>query len=187
MIQLLFALACAWLARVCWRSELPGAKTAALATALIAVFGFLQSPLLGLPKQHTGLIMADNAAHFISLPLVSLIVLHYCRDWHWQAATWGRIFLGLAAMFELGRQMGFNDHYLLILCGAWVAALVSAATMFAPRWQSGQRALLGACGIYVGWLMFNHGASDIHLVTQAAHATAFIALFSIYKPAAQQA
>lgn len=182
MIQLLFALACAWLATVCWRSERPAAKTAALTSAFIALFGILQSPLLGLPKTHVALVMADNAAHFISIPLASLIILHHCRDWHWQAATWGRIFLGLAAMFELGRQMGFNGDYLLVICGAWIAALVSAASMFAPRWQTGQRALLGACGVYLGWLMFKHGANDIHLVTQAAHATAFMALFSLYRP-----
>ena len=182
MIQLLFALACGWLATVCWRSELPAAKTAALASVMIAVFGILQSPYLGLPADHTALIMADNVAHFISLPLISLIIVHHCQDWNWQAATWGRIFLGLAAMFELGRQMDFNDIYLLIICGAWIAALVSAATMYAPRWQAGQRALLGACGLYLGWLMFKHGAGDIHLVTQAAHATAFMALFSLYKP-----
>ena len=185
MIQLLFALACGWLATVCWRSELPAAKTAALASAMIAVFGILQSPLLGLPADHTALIMADNVAHFISLPLISLIIVHHCQGWNWQAATWGRIFLGLAAMFELGRQMDFNDIYLLIICGAWIAALVSAATMYAPRWQAGQRALLGACGLYLGWLMFKHGASDVHLVTQAAHATAFMALFSLYKPVKQ--
>jgi hypothetical protein len=180
MLPLVYGLTFAWLAYVCWQSHVTAHKTVALASVFIALQNWALSPLIGLPQDHVGMLMLSNCANYISLPLIALAVLHYGLAWQWQTATWGRIFLGLAASFELGRRTGLNADYLLVIIGLWVAVLVTSAGLFARQWNNIQRLVLAICGLYLAWMLYRHGPFNMAQVMYAAQATALVALLIIY-------
>ena len=180
MLPIVYGLAFTWLAYVCWQSSVTAHKTVALASLFIALQNWAVSPLISLSQDHVGMLMLNNSANYISLPLVALAVLHYSLAWQWQTATWGRIFLGLAALFELGRRTDLNADYLLIIIGLWVAVLVTSAGLFGRRWRNNQRLILAICGIYVAWMLYSYGPFNIAQVLHAAQATVLVALLIIY-------
>ncbi|MCP4790751.1 MAG: hypothetical protein GY881_11010 [Gammaproteobacteria bacterium] len=182
MLQVLYGLAFAWLAYASWNSPLSAGKTAALVSALVALQNIALAPIIALSDNQAGMLMLSNSADYISLPLGALVVLHYSLNWQWQPAIWGRVFLGLAATFELGRRMGYNQDYLLIIVAVWVGVLLTSAALFAQRWQPSQRAILAICGTYLAWMLYSQGPYAMPLVMQAAQTTLFVALLSIYKP-----
>ncbi|MDP6967912.1 MAG: hypothetical protein QGG88_02230 [Gammaproteobacteria bacterium] len=181
MLSLVYGLAFAWLAYNCWHSHVSAAKTAALAALFIALQQVAISPLLNLSPDHSSMLMLSNGVNYISLPLVAMVVLHHSLGWQWQAATWGRIFLGLAAMFELGRRSGLNADYLLVIIGLWIAVLVTSAGLFTHHWNNSQRIILAISGLYLAWILYSYGPFNMAQVLYAAQATVFIALFIIYR------
>jgi hypothetical protein len=89
-------------------------KTAALSVAFAAC-GCLTSMQWLIP--HLGPVLAAmgyNVSLYISLPMLLLAVIDWRYDWHWQQATWGRIFLALAALFELLRRADTSLGAMLI-------------------------------------------------------------------------
>ena len=187
MLQLLYGLAFIWLAYASWNSPIAAGKTAGLVALLIALQNIALGPMIALTPDNAGMIMLRNSADYISLPLGALVVLHFSQGWQWQASTWGRVFLGLAATFELARRTGFNDDYLLIIVGVWVAILLASAGLFYQNWQQNQRAILFICGGYLAWMLFSQGTNAMPFVIQAAQTTLFVALLTIYKPRIEQA
>lgn len=102
-------------------------KTTALSLAL-AAFGCLTSMQWLIPDLGPVLTaMGYNVSLYISLPMLVLAVIDWRYDWRWQKATWGRIFLALAALFELLRRadtslgsmlidgLGFETNYALLV------------------------------------------------------------------------
>ena len=49
-------------------------------------------------------VLGQNLSLYVGFPMMALIMLDVAMGWQWQRATWGRIFLALAAMFELMRR-----------------------------------------------------------------------------------
>ena len=49
-------------------------------------------------------VLGQNLSLYVGFPIMALIMLDVAMGWQWQRATWGRIFLALAAMFELMRR-----------------------------------------------------------------------------------
>ena len=186
MLQLLFALAFVWLATISWRGNTPVSKAAALSAGLIAAANLLQSPLwpsaLELSNSHALTIMVDNAARYIALPLSALILIHQARQWHWLAATWGRIFLGLAAMFEIGRRGDFNDSYLWLLESLWGSALLLVVLLYGQAFSRSQRMLMLVAGLYTGAQLYMamQGYAEIALI--GIYTSIFVVLLSLFKP-----
>jgi hypothetical protein len=55
--------------------------------------------------------MGMNLTVFVGLPMMALVLIDFTKQWQWQLVTWGRIFLGLAAMFELLRRAESGNNY----------------------------------------------------------------------------
>ena len=69
-------------------------------------------------------LLLANATLYLTPALATLVLLHDQIRCQWRAPTWGRIFLGLVAMFELGRRGDFNNTYLHLLTLAWVLSFI---------------------------------------------------------------
>lgn len=67
-----------------------------------------------------------NLALYVGVPMAALVMLDVALGWHWQRATWGRIFLGLAAMFELMRRAEAGNTYAEFMLMACILALLFA-------------------------------------------------------------
>ena len=84
--------------------------TAALCLWLAAFGCLVNVPFMSVSHGLSGMISPAlqltgyNASLYISLPMLTLTLLDLKFDWRWQKATWGRIFLALAALFELLRR-----------------------------------------------------------------------------------
>lgn len=181
MLPIIIGFAFAWLAYTCWQSQVPSNKTAALASLFIALQQITHAPLINLSADHAGMLMLSNSVSYISLPLIVLVVLHFSLAWQWQTATWGRIFLGLAALFELGRRTGLNADYLLVIIGLWIAVLVVSAGLLSQQWSISQRVILAGCGLYSAWVLYSYGPYNMDYVLSVTQVTAFIILFIIYR------
>jgi hypothetical protein len=63
--------------------------------------------------------LGNNLSVYVGFPMMSLVLLDLALGWQWLRATWGRIFLALAAMFELMRRAESGTDYgqfVLIAC-----------------------------------------------------------------------
>jgi hypothetical protein len=63
--------------------------------------------------------LGNNLIVYVGFPMMSLVLLDLALGWQWLRATWGRIFLALAAMFELMRRAESGTDYgqfVLIAC-----------------------------------------------------------------------
>jgi len=137
VIYVLIALKLLYLAATLWRLRLDRGliKTAALSLALTA-FGCLANMPLLAPYLGSQLVtMGHNVGLYIGLPMLALGLLDWNFNWHWQKATWGRIFLGLAALFELLRRadtsfgtmlaevLGYTTSHALLIVAAVMAVM----------------------------------------------------------------
>jgi hypothetical protein len=67
-----------------------------------------------------------NLSLYVGFPMMALVSLDLALGWQWQRATWGRIFLALAAMFELMRRAEAGNAYgKFILLACTLALLVA--------------------------------------------------------------
>lgn len=56
-------------------------------------------------------ILGNNLNLYVGFPMMALVLLDLTLGWQWQRATWGRIFLALAALFELMRRAEAGTDY----------------------------------------------------------------------------
>ena len=70
--------------------------------------------------------LGNNLGLYVGFPMMALVLLDLVLGWKWQKATWGRIFLGLAAMFELMRRAESGNSYGEFLLMACTLALLFA-------------------------------------------------------------
>jgi len=107
----------AWLSIVLWRKPWPHHtyKTAAFSLCVMAIacvtHGINATVGLATLASTDAGIMSQNIALYVGLPMAVLTLIDHTYSWHWKKATWGRIFLGLAAMFELTRRGEVGTHY----------------------------------------------------------------------------
>ena len=131
MLSLLYLLLSAGLITcglVLWRcTRLQDAlKTAAFCVWLGAyaciVNAAVFSPLIE-PEMAT---LGINLSLYVGLPMIALVLLDLALEWQWLRATWGRIFLALAAMFELMRRAETGDAYGEFIILAYTLGLLVA-------------------------------------------------------------
>ncbi len=79
-------------------------KIAASCLWLGAYACFTNSPILSPLIESEMVVLGQNLSLYVGFPIMALIMLDVAMGWQWQRATWGRIFLALAAMFELMRR-----------------------------------------------------------------------------------
>jgi len=94
-------------------------KTAALCLWLGAYACIANAPIFSSFIEPEMAILGDNLSVYVGFPMMALVLLDLALGWQWQRATWGRIFLALAAMFELMRRAESGNHYgefILIAC-----------------------------------------------------------------------
>ena len=92
---------------------------------------------------------------------MALIMLDVAMGWQWQRATWGRIFLALAAMFELMRRAENGDAYgesilwICLLALLWsIFQIIRAARFQGP---TSNRLYIGL-GFYFALMMVTLGS-----------------------------
>lgn len=71
--------------------------------------------------------MALNLAIYAAVPLMAVVLFAVSRRLFWSAAGWGRLLLGLFALFELTRQLGYGSSYLQLLGAACCLGLLAGA------------------------------------------------------------
>jgi hypothetical protein len=86
-------------------------KTAALCLWLGAYACVANAPIFGPFIEPEMAILGDNLSLYVGFPMMALVLLDLVLGWRWQRATWGRIFLALAAMFELMRRAESGNNY----------------------------------------------------------------------------
>ncbi|MDC9719460.1 MAG: hypothetical protein PSN46_01880 [Gammaproteobacteria bacterium] len=137
VIYLVIGLKLVYLASALWRLPLERGliKTAALSLALTALGCVVNMPLLIPYVSPYIVIMGHNIGLYIGLPMLTLGLLDWHFHWHWQKATWGRIFLALAALFELLRRaetslgmmlaevLGYANNHALLIVAAVMAVM----------------------------------------------------------------
>lgn len=96
-----------------WRlKNLPGAyNTAALSLWLGAYACLANAPLFSSFMEPQMATLGINLSVFVGLPMLALVLLDLTLGWHLKKATWGRIFLALAAMFEVMRRAEAGNNY----------------------------------------------------------------------------
>ena len=110
-------------------------KAALLVASIVAFYHLVQISFIATWLSSTIAMMISNIAYFIGLPMAMLLVLHhyfgqYYFHRQWQAATWGRLFLGLTVMFELTRRNQLSYDYWLLLTYAWLVILIVCLIVF---------------------------------------------------------
>ena len=67
-----------------------------------------------------------QACLYAGIPLIAAVSLADAFRRHWDRVIWGRVLLGLCAVFELGRRGDWLDTWLLVtLCAGLAGAVVS--------------------------------------------------------------
>lgn len=72
-------------------------KIAASCLWLGAYACFTNSPILSPLIESEMVVLGQNLSLYVGFPIMALIMLDVAMGWQWQRATWGRIFLALAA------------------------------------------------------------------------------------------
>ena len=101
-------------------------KTSALCLWLGAYACIANAPIFSPFIEPEMAILGDNLSLYVGFPMMALVLLDLALGWQWQRATWGRIFLALAAMFELMRRAeAGNDYGEFVLIASALALLVA--------------------------------------------------------------
>ncbi|MCO4837810.1 MAG: hypothetical protein KC426_06940 [Oceanospirillaceae bacterium] len=93
--------------------------TAALSLWLGAYTSLVNAPIFSSLMSFEVATLGYNLSVFVGLPMLALVLLDLMLNWGWQKATWGRIFLALAAMFEVMRRADAGNnytHFIFIVC-----------------------------------------------------------------------
>jgi len=104
-----------------WRVKGPqdAYKTAAMCLWLGAYACIANAPIFSPVIEPEMAVLGINLCLYVGFPMMALVLLDLALCWQWQRATWGRIFLALAAMFELMRRAESGNNYgefILIAC-----------------------------------------------------------------------
>ena len=94
-------------------------KTASFCLWLGAYACIANAPILSSFIEPEMATLGNNLSVYVGFPMMSLVLLDLALGWQWLRATWGRIFLALAAMFELMRRAESGTDYgqfVLIAC-----------------------------------------------------------------------
>lgn len=101
---------------------------AALASTLAAL-GSLLLDKTG-PDSGTLLRMLQNLAFYAATPMLVTALIALARNYPISRPAWGRWLLGLIALYELLRRMGYGEQYTLILAIVSVAAFALSLIWF---------------------------------------------------------
>lgn len=122
----------------------PGASASGFMAALLAVVTGV-----ALLLSHSSLAVSDElllllrqACLFAGVPLIAAIWLADLFGKSWDRVIWGRVLLGLCAMFELGRRGDWLDTWLLITLAAGMAGSVLCQIRYSQWLRSAALALL---------------------------------------------
>lgn len=133
LMLLVSSLAAGWQ----WR-PVSGWSGAAASLFMAALLGLVTSVLLIADGVFAGLssellLVLQQALLFAGVPLVAAVWMADAAGQDWDRVIWGRILLGLCAVFEICRRSGWLDHWLLIaLCSGLLAS--SLITLHQSRW-----------------------------------------------------
>lgn len=116
------------LGAVLWRlsSSQDAYKIASFCLWIGAYACIANAPVFNLSIEPEMATLGNNLGLYVGFPMMALVLLDLALGWEWQKATWGRIFLGLAAMFELMRRAESGNNYGEFLLMACILALLIA-------------------------------------------------------------
>ena len=116
------------LGAVLWRlsSSQDAYKVASFCLWIGAYACIANAPVFNLSIEPEMATLGNNLGLYVGFPMMALVLLDLALGWEWQKATWGRIFLGLAAMFELMRRAESGNSYGEFLLMACTLALLFA-------------------------------------------------------------
>ena len=116
------------LGAVLWRlsSSQDAYKVASFCLWIGAYACIANAPVFNLSIEPEMATLGNNLGLYVGFPMMALVLLDLALGWEWQKATWGRIFLGLAAMFELMRRAESGNSYGEFLLMACILALLIA-------------------------------------------------------------
>jgi len=116
------------LGAVLWRlsSSQDAYKIASFCLWIGAYACIANAPVFNLSIEPEMATLGNNLGLYVGFPMMALVLLDLALGWEWQKATWGRIFLGLAAMFELMRRAESGNSYGEFLLMACILALLIA-------------------------------------------------------------
>tara|TARA_B100000787_G_scaffold16706_1_gene11728 strand:+ start:5885 stop:6460 length:576 start_codon:yes stop_codon:yes gene_type:complete len=116
------------LGAVLWRlsSSQDAYKVASFCLWIGAYACIANAPVFNLSIEPEMATLGNNLGLYVGFPMMALVLLDLALGWEWQKATWGRIFLGLAAMFELMRRAESGNSYGEFLLMACTLALLVA-------------------------------------------------------------
>ena len=116
------------LGAVLWRlsSSQDAYKVASFCLWIGAYACIANAPVFNLSIEPEMATLGNNLGLYVGVPMMALVLLDLALGWEWQKATWGRIFLGLAAMFELMRRAESGNSYGEFLLMACTLALLVA-------------------------------------------------------------
>lgn len=116
------------LGAVLWRlsSSQDAYKVASFCLWIGAYACIANAPVFNLSIEPEMATLGNNLGLYVGFPMMALVLLDLAIGWEWQKATWGRIFLGLAAMFELMRRAESGNSYGEFLLMACTLALLVA-------------------------------------------------------------
>ena len=116
------------LGAVLWRlsSSQDAYKVASFCLWIGAYACIANAPVFSLSIEPEMATLGNNLGLYVGFPMMALVLLDLALGWEWQKATWGRIFLGLAAMFELMRRAESGNSYGEFLLMACILALLIA-------------------------------------------------------------
>ena len=131
-------------------------KTAAFCLWLGAYACTVNMPILSSVIEPEVAILGTNLNLYVSFLMMALVMLDLTHGWQWQRATWGRIFLALAAMFELMRRAEAGTDYGQFVLTACTFALLYAIFRIIKNARSTDQALSKYCivlGFYFGLMI----------------------------------
>ena len=105
--------------------------------------------------------IGNNLGLYVGFPMMALVLLDLVLGWKWQKATWGRIFLGLAAMFELMRRAengaAYGEFILWICLLALLWSIYRIIRTARLQGQASNRLYIGM-GFYFALMMVSLGS-----------------------------
>ena len=146
------------LGAVLWRlsSSQDAYKVASFCLWIGAYACIANAPVFNLSIEPEMATLGNNLGLYVGFPMMALVLLDLALGWEWQKATWGRIFLGLAATFELMRRAESGNSYgEFLLIGCTLALLVAFFKIIKNAIASGQafKKHLIVLGFYFGLMV----------------------------------
>ena len=143
-------------------------KTAALCLCLGAYACIANAPVFSLFIEPEMAILGVNLSLYVGVPMMALVLLDLAIGWQWKRATWGRIFLALAAMFELMRRAEAGNTYgEFIVLACTLVLLVAISRLIKAAKSKGQ-----ACNVH-------YTAAGIYLTLMLASLWSFNTSFAL--------